>query len=257
MLSALALVLLPASAQAEPLALDDTVAVLKGKEITYAQVTSVKPPVVKYTGVKSTGGREMSLKYAGRRLSGLVMENLLDGFAVDNRLEPTDKDIEAFVTGSLRVTERLRKEDEQRIAKLRAKLADPLATKRQKKKDRKLLSVLDSSMEAMDRTVEGVSREEHRRIGARIAGHIVKQWKINQALYEKYGGRVIFQQAGPEPLDAYLRFLREHEKKGSFVIVSEELKEGFWEYYVNDKMHTFYSGEEGGKFMKTPWWLMQ
>ena len=36
---------------------------------------------------------------------------------------------------------------------------------------------------------------------------MIEQWKASQSLYKKYGGRVVFQQTGPEPLDAYHEYL--------------------------------------------------
>ena len=89
-----------------------------------------------------------------------------------------------------------------------------------------------------------------------MARSFVKSWKINKALYEKYGGRVIFQQAGPEPLDAYRDFLKEQEKKGAFQIRDKQYEPEFWRYFTNDAMHTFYDKDDGTKFINTPWWLM-
>lgn len=85
----------------------------------------------------------------------------------------------------------------------------------------------------------------------------VLRWKINKALYEKYGGRVIFQQAGSEPIDAYRDFLKEEGKKGNFKILDKKDEVDFWRYYTNDAMHSFYSKEDGEKFINTPFWLMK
>ena len=43
--------------------------------------------------------------------------------------------------------------------------------------------------------------EQMRPMKRQMAQQFVRAWKINKALYEKYGGRVIFQQAGVEPLE--------------------------------------------------------
>ena len=85
----------------------------------------------------------------------------------------------------------------------------------------------------------------------------VRQWKINKALFEKYGGRVIFQQAGPEPLDAYRDFLQEQEKNGAFKILDEKYKYAFWRYFTHDAMHNFYPKDEGARFINKPWWMME
>ena len=101
------------------------------------------------------------------------------------------------------------------------------------------------------------NQAEARKMEENIAKRFVRSWKVNKSLFDRYGGRVIFQQAGPEPIDAYRMFLKEHQNKGSFKIMDEALEASFWNYFVNDKMHAFYSEEEGTKLMNTPWWLME
>jgi ABC-type glycerol-3-phosphate transport system substrate-binding protein len=89
-----------------------------------------------------------------------------------------------------------------------------------------------------------------------IAAAFIQQWKINRALYRQYGGRIIFQQGGPEPLDAYRRFLEEAQARGDFRIVNRELEAAFWRYYRDDSIHSFYrsgSKEEAQAFAFAPW----
>ena len=71
------------------------------------------------------------------------------------------------------------------------------------------------------------------------------------------GGRIIYQQGGPEPLDAYRQFLTEQARQGAFRIIDQSLEPGFWRYFVTDSIHSFYpsgSPEEAQAFA-TPWWL--
>jgi hypothetical protein len=89
-----------------------------------------------------------------------------------------------------------------------------------------------------------------------IAGAFIKQWKINKALWEQYGGRIIFQQGGPEPLDAYRRFLEESQANGDFRIENAALEPGFWRYYRDESIHSFYppgSAEEQAALATPPW----
>lgn len=72
-----------------------------------------------------------------------------------------------------------------------------------------------------------------------IAAAFIRQWKINRALHAEYGGRVIFQQGGPEPLDAWLKFLEAAQARGDFVIVDKALEAGFWQYYRDAARHSF------------------
>lgn len=99
--------------------------------------------------------------------------------------------------------------------------------------------------------------ESLRRMRRKSARQFVRSWKINKALYAKYGGRVIFQQAGVEPIDAYRDFLKEQEKNGAFQILDKKYEAPFWRYFINDAMHTFYSKDDGVKFINTPWWMME
>jgi hypothetical protein len=89
-----------------------------------------------------------------------------------------------------------------------------------------------------------------------IAAAFIRQWKINRALHEQYGGRIIFQQGGPEPLDAYRKFLEESAARGDFEIVNKGLETDFWRYYRDESIHDFFkpgSAEEAKAFADPPW----
>jgi hypothetical protein len=89
-----------------------------------------------------------------------------------------------------------------------------------------------------------------------MGGVMIRQWKLNRALYEQYGGRVIFQQAGPEPLDAYRRYLEERQAAGELAIHDKSLEGAFWRYFTDDSMHDFYelgSDAESRAFTVPPW----
>jgi hypothetical protein len=89
-----------------------------------------------------------------------------------------------------------------------------------------------------------------------FAAAFIRQWKINRALYQQYGGRIIFQQGGPEPLDAYRKFLEESAARGDFRIENKDLESAFWRYYRDDSIHDFYkpgSAEQAKAFAEPPW----
>jgi len=102
----------------------------------------------------------------------------------------------------------------------------------------------------------GEESAEDRAARLEIAAAFVKQWKINRALHEQYGGRIIFQQGGPEPLDAYRAFLEERQAAGDFTIDDPALATGFWRYYRDDSIHSFVepgSADEASAFGVPPW----
>jgi hypothetical protein len=79
----------------------------------------------------------------------------------------------------------------------------------------------------------------------------VRQWKMNRALHAEFGGRIAFQQGGPEPVDAYRIFLEQAMARGDFAIADPALEPAFWRYYRDDSIHSFYepgSAEEARAF---------
>jgi hypothetical protein len=202
-------------------------------------------------------GKKITLKDKDK-LNGMIFGALLENYARENSIEPTEAELDAFV----KRTEEMRKQQQADFEKDREKLTQELKssslTEREKKEKIERLntieSILKTTKEAGERTI-GMD-EEMRTMKRNMARHFVRTWKINKSLYEKYGGRIIFQQAGIEPLDAYRQFLKEQEKKKAFEILNKDFEASFWKYFVDDSMHTFYSKDDGAKLMETPWWLM-
>ncbi len=85
---------------------------------------------------------------------------------------------------------------------------------------------------------------------------MIRQWKINRALYIQYGGRIIYQQLGPEPLDAYRAFLEEQQAAGAFEFPDAGQAEAFWRYFRDDALHDFMApggAEAAAAFSRPPW----
>ncbi len=195
--------------------------------------------------------------YRKQRIVSLIFGPLLEEYAKDQKIVSSDAEIEPLIRllsndeslKEQKVTEqqfldqlKVRKEELDQILK------DP-ALSPEKEGD---------SFEELIRLEKAISQMEEETLEEELektASQIVKAWKANQALYEKYKGRVIFQQAGPEPLDAYRQFLEEKQKAGAFQIYDEKLAKLFWEYFVNEDRHVFASPEEADRLMKSPWWL--
>jgi hypothetical protein len=192
------------------------------------------------------------------KLNGLIFGTLLEQYAKENKIEPTEAELDVFV----QKTEEINKKQHAKFEKDRKKLTQELKSDTLTERERKekttylqnLENILKTTKEA-DEMAKGM-KEQMKVMRRNMARHFVKTWKINKSLYEKYGGRIIFQQAGVEPLDAYRKFLKEQEKKGNFKILNKEYEPSFWKYFTDDTMHTFYSKNDGANLMQTPWWLM-
>lgn len=192
------------------------------------------------------------------RLDGMILWALLDKFAEDHKIAPSENEIDAFIRKTDEMEQQHLRKLEQDRKRLTAalKTGDLGAQDRQEKENH--LKNVDSILKTMRETktqAKGME-DQLRQMLRRTARQFVRQWKINKALYAKYGGRVAFQQAGPEPIDAYREFLMEQQKAGAFRILDPKYDPPFWRYFTNDAMHTFYEGDDGARFINTPWWLM-
>ncbi|WP_372368528.1 hypothetical protein [Candidatus Uabimicrobium sp. HlEnr_7] len=176
-----------------------------------------------------------------QNLSPKIIGSLFSKYVKDNNLTPTKADIKAFYVDNKARQQRLKKEYEQKKQQLLKKLE---IAKDKEKKD------IQFKIENIEYEIE----TQNMKVSEWIVSSFIRSWKMNNSMYQKYGGRVIFQQMGPEPLDAYHAFLKDSEKHDNFQIKEKKLKKHFWHYFTFDKMHRFYSQEEGKKVMTSPWW---
>lgn len=189
-------------------------------------------------------------------LNGIIFGALMERYS-EGCAKPTQADIAPFVESTERhKTARIKDWETERDELSRQLESDALSeserstiTSNFNKVDKRL------KMDAVFAEKAASDPEDSRKTEERIAESFVRAWKVNLALYEQYGGRVIFQQAGVEPLDAYRLFLQEQEAAGNFQILDKQYEASFWNYFTNDTMHSFYPTDEGDKFMRTPWWL--
>lgn len=156
---------------------------------------------------------------SGHELQGILVTRLLDHYAVDHGIEATEAEVDAYV-------------------------------------DHMSRAMAAAGLNA----VEDLTPEEQLEYAAmqRNMGHaLIRQWKINKSLHETYGGRVIYQQLGPEPLDAYRKYFKEREQAGDFSITDRGMEQVFWDYFTNDEKHEFMEpgSEDLEQAFSTPPWL--
>ncbi|HCE44943.1 MAG TPA: hypothetical protein DET40_15495 [Lentisphaeria bacterium] len=203
-------------------------------------------------------GRKITVKEKDR-LNGVIFGALMEQYTKENKIEPTTEELDAFVQKTEEKEKLQEAKFERDSEKLKQELKESSITdKNRKDKEAQLQTFekfLKNKRDIKERTkgMEELMKTSRRQ----IAQNFVRAWKLNKALYAQYGGRVIFQQAGAEPLDAYRDLLKEQEKKGAFQIIDKNYEAPFWKYFTNDSMHTFYSKSEGEKFINTPWWMME
>jgi hypothetical protein len=186
----------------------------------------------------------------------VVLRQLTERYAQQQGIGVTQAEKDAYVK---HVKEALAKDRQEKAAR-RAGLASRLAAGGLSDTERSRLAsevaALDEFLAALGNDDAATADPQEAEARQQVAAAFILQWKINRALYKQYGGRVIFQQGGPEPLDAYRRFLEEAQSRGDFRIVSKDLEAAFWRYYRDDGIHSFYppgSREEAQVFDTPPW----
>ncbi len=191
------------------------------------------------------------------RLSGLILGALLERFVRDNKIEPTNGELKAFILRSEEMDRQHQIQLEKDRKKLAAELKGPAVSEHDRKEKESRLQTIESILKSnREMKAQAGGEKQLLEMKRQMAWQFVRSWKINKALFAKYGGRVIFQQAGVEPIDAYRDFLREQQKSGAFQILDKKYEASFWRYFTNDAMHAFYPEGEGAKFINTPWWMM-
>ncbi|NMH60291.1 hypothetical protein [Alteromonas ponticola] len=86
-----------------------------------------------------------------------------------------------------------------------------------------------------------------------IAETQVRHWQINKALYEKFGGAVIFKQNNPQfPVGAYEILLKNYQQTGKLKIFDDRYRAVFWE--ALEPPYSF-EIEPANINFASPWWL--
>lgn len=166
-------------------------------------------------------GEEIRTSDAGEMQQELL-SRLIDKYAADNGIGALDSEIDAF------------------IGKMQAGMA---------------AEGLDAGEEDLTPEEQAQVAEMRREMGRAI----IRQWKINKSLFEQYGGRIIYQQMGPEPLDAYRQYLEEQQQAGNFEILIDDFASQFWDYFTNESRHDFMEsgGEDEAKAFSIPPWQQE
>ncbi len=189
-------------------------------------------------------------------LRGIILRSLFDAYAKENHISPTPDEINTFVikTQELNQKEYLRRERERE--KILKQVDDESLSESDKAELRSKLEMYERIINSNLRVAAYIKENSgmDRTRWERPAKQFIQAWKVNLALYEEYGGRVIYQQGGPEPLDAYLEFLLKSQEAGDFQIIDKKCESLFWNYFTNEKIHVFSPKENANNLMKIPWW---
>ncbi len=235
----------------------------------YADELESSPSAQLPAGLTDEQRSQWQASQRNERLSQMISTPLVAQFCQTHACEPTDEEITAFNQSVGRSRQQRLQEWKSQHASLTAELQAPNVSEARRTEATKELQQVDSLLATEEHMYDGMTPEQRAAVEAsrparekEIAGVFIRAWKFNKALYQQYGGRVIFQQAGMEPLDAYRAWLQEHERNGDFAINDPDMHQRFWSYFVSEG-HNFVPIEsfrqESGMAdpWEKPWWLVE
>ena len=180
-------------------------------------------------------------------IDDLINGALLRQFATDHGIEATEEELTAF-TDWLAAANRRSLEG---FKTQRAELAEALEAADDPLAREEIQERLDTVVYAIEASLEPPPDPD---LVRPVAKGWVESWKIQKALFDRYGGRAHYQQAGVQPFDAVRKFLEEREAEGAFTILDDSYEEKFWAYWRSDG-HLFIPEEEAVELLATPMWL--
>jgi hypothetical protein len=192
----------------------------------------------------------------GEMLRARGWQAVFEDYARRRNIAPTEAEITSQIEGHQRMKLRMDAERVPQRAALIEELKSPSLTETRRKAAQQHLDTLNRlaefdakrAQELRDPTQRKMQQDSERR----VAEYWVRQWKLNQALYREFGGRIIFQQAGWEPIDAYRKLLDQAEAKKAFIVHDPALRAAVYRYFE----HKFvYADEAKARFyFEKPYW---
>lgn len=242
------LITLSAYAVAAAQTADKPAAIIFGQSI-YAKDLTVPASVAKADA--ATVERAL-----GEALRARVWKAVFDDYARRRSVEATEAELNSQIEGHRRSQARLALERANQREALIAELKSPDLGDARRKAAQQHLDTLDRLAQFDARRAQELNdpaqQKIHRDSERRVAQHWVRSWKLNQALFREFGGRIVFQQAGWEPIDAYRKLLERVEADRQLVIADPAWRAAVYRYFE----HRFvYADEAKGRFyFDKPYW---
>lgn len=187
-------------------------------------------------------------KIAAVAQSDRIWRAVSDRFAQENKLIASDAECEVFEKFQNNSMSKHREQWKRELADIELKLKSanlPEAQQQELQKNREMYLRLEKTQAAMEQSsgIKEVQRKNSRQW--------VTWFKVDKALYEKYGGAVALTKFGLFPFEARRKLTEEHIRRGEIVFVDKTFAAQFWEDYQKPGRHL--AKKEQIDF--TPYWL--
>jgi hypothetical protein len=194
-----------------------------GKAVTAADIGLTEPIDTSVVFDARDSARWKLMSRISEKLGGPVLKK----FVKEHKIAATDKEIERFKANSRKSTDRSVRKAEAKLEELMKKLAAADLSEEEKARLMKEQTAQERHLAVLR---DGVEQEVPRE----FAESFIVAWKTEHELHRAYGGRVIFQQFGPEALDARRKLFEQAEKNGDLKFDDAGVRHMFY-YYANMK----------------------
>jgi hypothetical protein len=237
----------PAQANAPPAAAippDRAVGIIYGKTVTAADI-GLTAPIDR--AVKFDARDDARWDLMGRILTAFG-KPINDRFQARQKIQATPNEIEKFKVAMRAQTAKTQREKQARLARIKADLARPDLPEPDKAKLEKERAIFERGAAAADVDAAAPANAD---IADQVARQLIVAWKTERELHLAYpGGRIIFQQFGPEALDARRKLYEEAEKTGDLKFADPGVRHLFY-YYCANMGHA----DAGENALDRPWFL--
>jgi hypothetical protein len=199
-----------------------------GKPVTAAEIELTEP--IDTTVVFDS--RDKARWKLMTKISTILGGPIIDRFIMQQKqkIEPTPEELTKAAADTREGRERTVRQMEAKLADLKAQLAKPQLAADQKAKLLKEQEEHETRLKIMREGLTLTSPTDFIR-------QLIIARKLERTLHETYGGRVIFQQFGPEALDARRKLFEQAEKDGDLTFDDAGVRRMF--YYYSNMQHTY------------------
>ena len=236
---------------------DTAVAEVYGQKVTVTDL-SLPPKMVEESRKGMPAEEFAAWEQDSRRqmLAFGVMQEAQKRFLAETKLTPTDEEIDSYIHSQDRMMAADAKKRSQERDKMQQELKQPDLSEERRASIENGIAAIDELEKMLKPAAPGAESDEDKAAQRSVATMMVGNWKFNQGLYHKYGGRVVFQQVGLEPLDANKAFLDELKASGAYTIIDPTYQDLFKETddYFSKKFESV-DKAEADQYFASPWWL--
>ena len=203
------------------------------------------------------------------RISTTFGGPVLNRFVEERKIEATDEEIALFKERTREMRKQLFRKWEKELEEAEQALAAADLPDEERARVRKMNDDLRESLATSQKEQEAEEAEVERQLAAlpaeerqefdrkleamrtNMARGFILSWKIERELHRVHGGRVIFQQAGPEALDGRRRLYEAAEKAGDLTFTDPGVRHMF--YYYSTIKHL----DAGKEALENPWFFRE